>query len=1032
MFLFSFSTQLFAQVVVNPDELSAELQSGESVIVPLQIQNTGSEAAFFSFPGFTQSRFAVDSFQEVSAQRRSAESLIDDATLQEFMLLRQAQQAIESGNLNAFPEQMSALQKLQRNSESLAINNSQSEMNHSDLSTLSFFFDNFTAHGQEFVLITNQSFSFTLESLYADFVLNASSGQTWANDLTIIFTTSPEFNPHHPANTVLQIGGLISYANDHISWGTGNSGHPGTEVITNLVFQNGYELNDVYVWLGNGWTQGFGTWSGSFGLNGIPTEITQPEFISSVSPASGSIEPGELLDINLVFDASELNEGLYTGDLFLEITGESEQLIQIPSSLQVSGIPSLSINPAELIFGETFVGGTTSRFAEVTNTGTATASVLGVTINSDHFIVDNGGFDLVPGQSKMVEVIFAPQSPGTLNSTLRFQTNTSQPVITVILRASAVIPGILETDKEALIYSIVEGEDQSQSISLINSGESYLEYSIQFRPIQMSDLLGESRAPQNTAAAQKQFSESAAAAIQSGMIADMPNRVRSAEMPAPVSSRQSEVLWNIEPDVSLNAFSNHSSISGFNAFTSDRFTLFEMASLDQITVYGTFINHHPVVDNGLKLGLAIYADNNGMPAGHPTDGVNNEIFKFYDLVTTEGVEYIVEGNGSFRITATLDLPTASGQSLNLDAGNYWLVAYHGSVGHENSSWYWTFGFGTENTARFIDPDGYFHVGTTDWFRISDVVHRDPSNMAFTIRGNSSTVLAANPVSGTISPSANMAVSVDALTADLPVGEYFYMMEITTNSPASSLVEIPVIIMIHDGASGLQWANLDRPDDLEIQQGDAVGIFGRATPTSLMLETHQETAFEMMNMWVGISHHNSHPAEWPESAWHSATLHAVDGHTAEFIFDGTHQLEAGTYSYATRFQMGDNEYIYGGYHSAGGAFWMENLFISGTLHVLPSTSSEPVTQLPSAFGLDQNYPNPFNPVTNITYSLPQAQEVRIDVFNIQGQRVATLVNGMQQAGQYTISFNANNLASGIYIYKMQTPTFSQTRKMTFVK
>jgi hypothetical protein len=89
-------------------------------------------------------------------------------------------------------------------------------------------------------------------------------------------------------------------------------------------------------------------------------------------------------------------------------------------------------------------------------------------------------------------------------------------------------------------------------------------------------------------------------------------------------------------------------------------------------------------------------------------------------------------------------------------------------------------------------------------------------------------------------------------------------------------------------------------------------------------------------------------------------------------------------------------------------------------------------LPTALELDQNYPNPFNPTTAISYSLNEAMPVQLSVFNMNGQKVATLVNSTQNAGSYNVNFNASNLASGLYIYRLTTPMGSITRKMTLMK
>jgi len=117
-----------------------------------------------------------------------------------------------------------------------------------------------------------------------------------------------------------------------------------------------------------------------------------------------------------------------------------------------------------------------------------------------------------------------------------------------------------------------------------------------------------------------------------------------------------------------------------------------------------------------------------------------------------------------------------------------------------------------------------------------------------------------------------------------------------------------------------------------------------------------------------------------------------------------------------------------------------LVLTGSDHTIPTvwfnneegTSTGDEMDLPLEFALKQNYPNPFNPTTQIQYALPEGIDVRIDVFNVMGQRVATLVNGAQNAGFHTVTFDANRLASGVYIYRMQAGSFVQTQKMLLVK
>ena len=102
-------------------------------------------------------------------------------------------------------------------------------------------------------------------------------------------------------------------------------------------------------------------------------------------------------------------------------------------------------------------------------------------------------------------------------------------------------------------------------------------------------------------------------------------------------------------------------------------------------------------------------------------------------------------------------------------------------------------------------------------------------------------------------------------------------------------------------------------------------------------------------------------------------------------------------------------------------------------VVPRDSvSPPADPLPVRYSLTQNYPNPFNSTTTIEYSLPEDTHVRIDVFNMLGQRVATLVESEEEAGIHHVEFDAGNLASGPYVYNLHAGYVSRSRKLVLLR
>lgn len=130
-------------------------------------------------------------------------------------------------------------------------------------------------------------------------------------------------------------------------------------------------------------------------------------------------------------------------------------------------------------------------------------------------------------------------------------------------------------------------------------------------------------------------------------------------------------------------------------------------------------------------------------------------------------------------------------------------------------------------------------------------------------------------------------------------------------------------------------------------------------------------------------------------------------TNEYTFADESLNEAGIYDYRIKILKGDGQYEH-------------------------STSVQVYYGLPMTFELNQNFPNPFNPSTLIRYALPREEWVRLDVYDVLGRFVTTIVNQRQTVGYHEVTFNSFEAADGIYFYRLTAGTFCQQKKMILVR
>jgi subtilisin family serine protease len=832
----------------------------------------------------------------------------------------------------------------------------------------------------------------------------------------------------------------------------------------------------------------------------------------TASPASGTLAPGAHQVVDVTFDAAGLNGGAYAADLVVSSNDPDNAEAVVTVALDVTGAPDISVSAAAIDFGEVYIGVEGTNALTITNAGTDLLAVTGVTIDGADYSVDGTPFQLNPGESRGLDVGFAPSTPGASAATLTIACNDpDEASVAVSLSGVGVDPPVMVVSPDSIQDDLLTGETSAHALTVANNGGSDLVWSVQIDAaavvagdsttaaapwIDVSPL-GGTLPPGGSAVLAVVFD---AAGLTGGeYVADI--LVSGNDPFHAVADVTVHLVVTGAPDIAVSdsalAFSaifvgatQNKSLTVYNVGT-DVLAVTDIApsnanfSVDTPSfnvgvggnrvVHVTFAPSAPGPHTGTLTITSNDADETAVQIAVSGQGIDPPVM----AVAPDSLHENLTGGQTSTQTLTID-NTAGGSNL------IWSIQLAGAAAASQS-----YTLGVPRTGA-VDPDGgEMPLGaarsTAITAPLEDLtgvrVMYDRSHGQFASSGWS-TIIADLTSRGAV-----VAENFSTLTPGLlSTYHIFWSIDLRSDFTAPEVAALTawglggggIVFEGDDGASMPSYnavLNSLGAGIVCVNVPGAAGVTGNIHPHATTsgvatiflsgnvahLSTVAAPAGRLIDDVAGV----------PNTAYSEVGLGRVVVMADELLHDTRVGLQDGQL-FAN--QLFDWVEVGGAWLSvspasgviaAGNSVGVTVTFDSHDVDAgeyrtgLLITSNDPVTgamtvpvtlsvggsalttgvaggrDIPERFALHDNYPNPFNPVTTIRYDLPHPSNVRLDVFNVRGERVATLVDGRRPEGRHAVEWNGRassgqSVAAGVYFYRLRAGEFMETRKMVLVK